>query len=1586
MKRTLNTIFCFVFLLFFTSQVYSRRPVDYVNPLIDSHKSRWFYFQSACRPLGMVSLSPDTWVIGTWNSGYLYDSTEVRCFSHIHDWQLAGIPVMSVNGAMNGHLGFEENKSSFSHTTEVAKAGYHKLILDRYGITAELTSTNRVGFHRYTYPDSVNTGHLLFDIGANLAHGPMEKACFKVISDREISGYTVMASTPRRKKPCTVYFHARINASFTGIGGWKKRYPFDKEKILLKGDTLISGVECGGYVKLDVSKQKTILMKVAISYVSEDQARLNMDVELPHWNFDKIVRESADEWNNKLSVIEIEGGKEKEIVKFYTDLWRSLLGRHTFSDVNGKYVDNTGETPVIHQLPLDAEGNPVRDQYNSDAFWGAEWNLNILWSLTYPQILNDFNATLIDYYHNGGLIARGPSGGNYTYVMVGDQAVPMIAAAYNKGIRNFDVEAALKGSIKNAEPGGIRDHAGYEDEANPYMKYYIDLGYVPEGVFPPGNHRESAALTLYFAYEDWCLSQLAKSMDQEDIYLKYQKRSFNYRNLFDESTGWMRPKMLNGEWYPDFSPVVEGFNAKGFVEGNSAIFTYYVPHNIPDLIQLLGGKENFVKKLSGQFEKASSTHWITDHGKHAENWVDYENQPSLHMAHLFSHAGAPWLTQYWVRKIKTEVFGDTTPYGGYNGDEDQGQFGALGVLMAIGLFDVQGGAAADPVYEITTPLFKKVSIKLDNRYYPGKKFEIVSRNSSSENIYIQSVKLNGKDLNDDFRFSHRDFAKGGRLELVLGPQPNKSWGVKKPFTLVNNEESASLSVNEKEAPVVQTAISLLQSDVNFITGKKLDIVRQEDRKNSRTHLIIGTLGISGAVDRLIKDGLINVDSIRNGWEAFMLKTIEWENTPTLVVVGSDSRGTAYGVLELSRKIGVSPWHYFADMPAEKRTELTLPDIDTIQKPSVQYRGIFLNDEDWGFMPWATETCDPYSAKGAIGPKTYEKVFELLLRLKANTLWPAMHECTVPFYLVKGNREMADKYGIIVGTSHCEPMMRCALGEWDKKKRGAYNYPDNRNNVLDFWKERVVELKKSDNIFTIGMRGLHDSMMEGVNTTDEYKEYLDKVIKDQRRLLSENLQEDVTKIPQVFIPYKEVLDVYDSGLNVPEDVTLIWCDDNYGYIRRLSNEEEQKRSGGAGVYYHISYWGRPHDYLWLTSTSPGLIYTEMKRAYDHGAGKMWILNVGDFKVAEYLSEFFLDLAWDIHAVNELTVFDHLFRWNERMFGEELAPGLTEAMKKYYHLAAIRKPEHMGWNRVEEGKYPGLTSVADTEYNPLFHNELENRMNAYHELAVIVRQLKDKLPAEKKDAYFELIEYPVVASAQMNLKWLNAQMARHYSLTDSIASARHAAWSLNAYKEIESLTHQYNKDIAGGKWDKVMSMAPRNLPVFQKPNFTVKDIQQSDVYNDSQRDYFVWSVNADQGKWERGQARILPGVGHSFNSVALEKGACITFTGDLDKSGKGFIKIATSPNHDVNGGGMKCAVYVNGVKVGEIDYSVKGRCEKWKQNVLRNQAVSILDCHFPEAGNVELSIQALSPHIILDQVSIEVGETPSYYEFPQQRKLP
>ena len=679
---------------------------------------------------------------------------------------------MPTVGMINGHKGMDFYKSEYSHEGEIVKPGYHKIKLDKYNVKVELTSTNRVGFHRYDY-SSADTANVLFDVGAFLAHDKTTKAKIYKTSADEIRGYSLMAPTHRRKKPIQVYFVAKFNNPISSFGGWEKDASGNK---ILSDKQIYEGEDVGGYVRFYNLDGKPLLMKVAISYVSEEQALLNMQEELPHWDFDKVVDDSFAEWNSELGKIKVEGGTYEQRVKFYTDLWHSLLGRHTFSDVNGKYIDNTGSEPVVRSVPLDKDGKPVRSTYNSDAFWGAEFNLNILWSIAYPKRMSEFVSTLVDYYDNGGLIARGPSGGNYTYVMVGDQATPLIAAAYNKGIRDFDIESAYKGCLKNSEPGGIRDHAGYEVEPNKYMTYYVEDGFVPDDIKGKGGHVEGCAMTLYFAYQDWCMAQFAKSLGKDDVYDKYFKRSFSYRNVFDKNVGWMRPRMSDGSWMKDFAPIGNGFNMKGFVESNSAIFTYYVPQNMPDLIDMLGGNEAFVKRLSEQFEKASHSNFITPHGSHAENWVDYENQPSLHMAHLFSHAGAPWLTQYWVRRIKKDVFGDITPYGGYNGDEDQGQMGALGVLMAIGLFDIQGGASVDPCYEITSPIFDRVEISLDKRYYDGDKIVIDVKNNSEENVYIQNVLWNGKPHNS-FRIPHKELIKGGTLTIELGNKPNKKWGI-----------------------------------------------------------------------------------------------------------------------------------------------------------------------------------------------------------------------------------------------------------------------------------------------------------------------------------------------------------------------------------------------------------------------------------------------------------------------------------------------------------------------------------------------------------------------------------------------------------------------------------------------------------------------------------------------------------------------------------------------------------------------------------------------------------------------------------------
>lgn len=640
-----------------------KRPVDEVNPFVDSHKSRFFFFSSACRPFGMVSLSPDTWPCGSWNSGYLYDSMYVRCFSHIHCWEISGIPVMPTTGVIKGQLGFEAVKSAFSHDKEVARPGYHKVILDDYNITAELTATCRVGFHRYTFAPGTDTANILFDVGAALGQGKMDSAMIRMDNDKQLSGYAVMSATGRRQKPSTVYFVIQFNAPVSKFGGWKNAGAH-ADRVLIRDTKYISGPGTGGYVSF-CHQHEPVLVKVGVSFTSVEEAGLNLQSELPHWDFDRVVRESADEWNTMLGKIKVEGGTEKQRVKFYTDLWHALLGRHIYSDADGSYADNTGSKTAIRRVPLDANEKPLFNVHNSDGFWGSEWNLNILWSIAYPKVMSDMVSTLVEYYKNRGLIARGPSGGNYTFVMAGDQAIPMIAAAYNKGIRNFDVENAYQGCIKNSSPGGTRDHVGYELTPHPYMKHYLDSGFVPEGIDGAHMHREGCAMTLLFAYEDWCMAQFAKGRGNADDYGYYLKRSFNYRNVFDSSTGWMRPRELDGSWMKNFSPAVpKGFNARGFIEGNSAIYSYYVPHNIPDLIQCMGGEKQFSRKLERQFVLMEPYKFIVPHGHHGEGWIDYENEPSFHMAYLFNYCGKPWLTQYWVHKVQEACFSDITPYGG----------------------------------------------------------------------------------------------------------------------------------------------------------------------------------------------------------------------------------------------------------------------------------------------------------------------------------------------------------------------------------------------------------------------------------------------------------------------------------------------------------------------------------------------------------------------------------------------------------------------------------------------------------------------------------------------------------------------------------------------------------------------------------------------------------------------------------------------------------------------------------------------------------------------------------------------------------
>lgn len=746
--------------------------VDLVNPFVDSHRSRWFFFSSACRPFGMVSLSPDTDTEHSWGSGYLYDSKQIRCFSHVHNWQMSGVAVMPTVGEFKGHLGMNAYQSAFTHDGEIAKPGYHKVKLTDYDITAELTSTMRVGFHCYTFPKS-DASYILFDTGAFLAHGPTAYSEVWKVSDKEIAGWEMMERTGRRPKDTPVYFYAQLSKPMDKVVSWREGRIESNSN-----PERISGKNAGMAVRFKTEKDEKVMLKVAISYVSVEQACKNMLTELSGWDFEQVKQSSFSEWNDWLGRIEVEGGSREQQIKLYTDLWHALLGRHVVSDADGHYMDMTSDFPRIRQIPLGEDGKPLYNHHNFDAWWGSHWSLNILWSMAYPEVMDNFCNTMIDMYQNGGLIPRGPSGGNYTYVMIGDPAVSFFASAYNKGIRNYDAELAYEGLRKNAFVGGIRDHAGYEHSKTAYsggMKYYEEWGYVPDGRKDvEGMHTTGASMTLEYAYQDWCLTQMAKTMGKLQDYEFFMKRSKNYRNLWNPESGYMQPRGEDGNWLPYFDPL-ELTEKGGFCESNSAIYSHYVPHDMAGLIELYGGADQYVKRLNANFEKSESYGFFRSNKTKEGNWTDYGNQPGTGMAHLFSYAGAPWLTQKWVRKVKA-AYCDVTPYGGYRDDEDQGQMGALGVLMAIGLFEVDGGCAEKPFYEITSPLFDKVTIHLDNRYYSGKTFQIITKGNSTDNMYIQNASLNGKKWNKCW-FYHEDFIKGGTLELKLGAKPNKKWGV-----------------------------------------------------------------------------------------------------------------------------------------------------------------------------------------------------------------------------------------------------------------------------------------------------------------------------------------------------------------------------------------------------------------------------------------------------------------------------------------------------------------------------------------------------------------------------------------------------------------------------------------------------------------------------------------------------------------------------------------------------------------------------------------------------------------------------------------
>lgn len=633
------------------------------------------------------------------------------------------------------------------------------------------------------------------------------------------------------------------------------------------------------------------------------------------------------------------------------------------------------------------------------------------------------------------------------------------------------------------------------------------------------------------------------------------------------------------------------------------------------------------------------------------------------------------------------------------------------------------------------------------------------------------------------------------------------------FPIINATTYAKIFCDSNDFETVKISAQLLSEDIERVSGIEPEV--STNNSDLAKHLIIiGTIEKCELINTLSKTKKIDIERIRGKWEQFYIKTIK-NPFPgvkqALVIAGSDRRGTAYGVFELSAAIGVSPWYWWADVIPEHKSHLHLEPVDYISPvPSVKYRGIFLNDEDWGLQPWAAKTFEPET--GDIGPKTYAKIFELLLRLKANLIWPAMHPCTKAFYHYPASREVADRYGIIVGSSHAEPMLRNNVDEWDKNTMGEFNYNTNRETIYKYWEQRAAESKDFENIYTIGMRGVHDSGMEGVKSMSDKISLLQHVLTDQREILKNVLNPDASKVPQSFIPYKEVLEIYDNGLKLPEDITIVWPDDNYGYIQRLNNSTEQQRPGGSGVYYHLSYWGRPHDYLWLNSTHPMLVWEELYKAYQTGCDKIWVMNVGDIKPLEYSIQLALDMAYNIQPYStSQNVKNHLFKWYKDIFGDKTGTVLEDIYWEYFKLAFERRPEFMGWSQTEPTRVTGAT-----EYNHFFYNdEAQIRLDRYNKISRDVRNSMAEIQENRIDAYYQLVYYPIRCAALMNKKFLHIEKAYLYANQHRTSANDHSLLAKQAYDSIMLETAYFNEKLANGKWNHMMTMNPRGLPVFDCP---------------------------------------------------------------------------------------------------------------------------------------------------------------------------
>lgn len=736
---------------------------DYVDTKIGTAHSRWMIAPGPWMPFSMVKLSPDNQNMG-WQAGYQPTFETLGCFSHIHEWTMGGLGMMPTNGKLFTKVGDqfrpdEGYRSRIDKTTEEAPLGHYKVFLSDTKIMAEVTATERSSFQKYTFPKDKD-GRVMIDlhIQAEYDYNLLDVE-IKQVGDYRIEGYSHQIS-PRphvwsddADQEYVVNFVIEFDAPIKNVGGWKNDEVLNAK--LISGKNL---KDAGLFVEFDTRENPVVQVRTGISLVSIANASENLQKEISDrfgWDFDAVVENQKKVWNDILDRLTITTNDRIEKVRFYTNMYRALC-RNLWSDINGEWMSPDEKVRKFT--------NPNHVALGCDAFWNTFWNLNQFWNLVTPEWSSKWVNSQLAMYDSNGWLAKGPAGMEYIPVMVAEHEIPLMVSAYQMGIRDYDAEKAFEAMKKMQTTPATHVAGGFAGNRDllPYLKYK----YVPieKGRF---------SNTLEYSYDDWTVGQMAKALGKYTEYATFNDRGSWWRNAMNPENGYAHMRDTLGRFISDFDPFLSGSN-QHYVEGNSWQLSFFVPQNVPALIEQIGEK-TFVDRLNWGFEVSEPWRYNAPNDQYWDYPVVQGNQQSMHFAFLFNWAKKPWLTQKWSRSIIDKYYGSGIA-NAYLGDEDQGQMSAWFVMAALGLFQTDGGCRIDPIYEIASPLYEKVVIDLGERYNRGKTFTIEAKNASRKNKYVQSAILNGKKLNKFF-FPASELLKGGELILEMGDKPNKSWGI-----------------------------------------------------------------------------------------------------------------------------------------------------------------------------------------------------------------------------------------------------------------------------------------------------------------------------------------------------------------------------------------------------------------------------------------------------------------------------------------------------------------------------------------------------------------------------------------------------------------------------------------------------------------------------------------------------------------------------------------------------------------------------------------------------------------------------------------